>query len=615
MKKFFQLICSFFVALAFNACVEDFKIGDKFLEKAPGVDVTQDTIFGKAEYARKFLWVCYDRMYYGLPSAWNAIDGKMNQGMFECLSDCWHSHMNWDEVSRTYYVGGYYASMEDWSTHTRFGFNREGCWEAIRSAWIFIENINKVPDMDETEKQRLAAEAKMIIVTRYFDMYRHFGGLPLVKRSVQIGDNLTVPRATVQETNDFMIGLIDEAKDYLPWSLDEVDRSNWDGRFTRAGALGLKCKILLFTASPLFNDDEPYCTEPPQDAVNNFQVWIGARKQELWNQLLVACEDFFNEVKEKGFYKLNDVGANYREKFRNAYLQRGNTEMLISTRIGYTNHGTFRNTSCPSGAFTPTQEYVEMFPMADGTPFDYEQSVVKKNMFFSENNPNAPSRDPRLYETVLVPDAAFQGHPAQMWVGGKEMQQNSVTESGEYASGYGLYKFILDKTTSNGKPTIWPYLRMAEIYLTYAEALLENDRIEEAINQVDIIRQRVGLGGLRDVVLGENYSKEDVLNEILRERACELGFEDVRLFDMCRRKMEDRFRLPLHGLRVRRTDGVEEPFTSGTRPTDFTYEKFEFANRARTWWKEGGFSSKWYLTAFPPSEINKGYGLTQNPGW
>lgn len=84
---------------------------------------------------------------------------------------------------------------------------------------------------------------------------------------------------------------------------------------------------------------------------------------------------------------------------------------------------------------------------------------------------------------------------------------------------------------------------------------------------------------------------------------------------MCRRKMEDRFRLPLHGLRVRRTDGVEEPFTSGTRPTDFTYEKFEFANRARTWWKEGGFSSKWYLTAFPPSEINKGYGLTQNPGW
>lgn len=33
MKKFFQLICSFFVALAFNACVEDFKIGDKFLEK------------------------------------------------------------------------------------------------------------------------------------------------------------------------------------------------------------------------------------------------------------------------------------------------------------------------------------------------------------------------------------------------------------------------------------------------------------------------------------------------------------------------------------------------------------------------------------------------------
>ena len=48
MKKFFQLICSFFVALAFNACVEDFKIGDKFLEKAKGEDVTKDTYIGKA---------------------------------------------------------------------------------------------------------------------------------------------------------------------------------------------------------------------------------------------------------------------------------------------------------------------------------------------------------------------------------------------------------------------------------------------------------------------------------------------------------------------------------------------------------------------------------------
>ena len=44
------------VALFSSSCVDQVKFGDGFLEKAPGVAVTQDTIFGKATYARAFLW-------------------------------------------------------------------------------------------------------------------------------------------------------------------------------------------------------------------------------------------------------------------------------------------------------------------------------------------------------------------------------------------------------------------------------------------------------------------------------------------------------------------------------------------------------------------------------
>ena len=28
-----------------------------------------------------------------------------------------------------------------------------------------------------------------------------------------------------------------------------------------------------------------------------------------------------------------------------------------------------------------------------------------------------------------------------------------------------------------------------------------------------------------------------------------------------------------------------------------------------------GFEPKWYLSPFPQTEVNKGYGLVQNPGW
>ncbi len=88
---------------------------------------------------------------------------------------------------------------------------------------------------------------------------------------------------------------------------------------------------------------------------------------------------------------------------------------------------------------------------------------------------------------------------------------------------------------------------------------------------------------------------------------------------MIRNKRADLFEKQLHGLRIYRADGLETSWsdqdsgTRGDRPTEFTYEIFELSNSSRTWWTS--FSPKWYLSAFPPSEVNKGYGLTQNPGW
>ncbi|PTN07355.1 RagB/SusD family nutrient uptake outer membrane protein [Mangrovibacterium marinum] len=628
MKKI-KIFCAAILlgGIALTSCVDDFAVGDSFLEKQPGVDVTQDTIFNSAEYARRFLWNDYSKLYYGLPIYWNSIDNKMNMGMFETLSDCWHSHLSWDGVNRHYYSGSYSAGTESGSD-TRFGYTNEETWEAIRQSWIFIENVDRVPDMDEAEKKRLKAEAKVIIASRYFDMFRHYGGLPILDHAIQVSNDASAyqfERGTVDATVTFMTQLLDQAAADLPWSLDAADISNWDGRFTRAAAMALKCKVLLFAASPLFNDSEPYCTEGPQEAVTNLQVWYGAYKPELWTELLQACESFFTELNQKGVYGLVQAAgtspADYRTAFRNAYFTRGsgaaNPEMLISTRVRYTYGSNWQwNYYFPqsnmNGAFTPTQEYVEMFPMADGTPFDWDDPNDVANMF--------TQRDPRLFETILVEGASYQGRQAELWVGGREARQNSELETGQYATGYANYKFILDFSANLNKPTLWPYLRLSEVYLIYAEALLKAGRTGEAINMVDQVRARVGMGGLEASNPDKNLSDADVLmEEILRERACELGLEDVRLFDLIRNKRADLFQKQLHGLRIYRADGVQDSWsdkdasTRGPRPTEFTYSKFELTNAKRAWWTS--FSPKWYLAAFPPVEVNKGYGLTQNPGW
>ena len=67
MKNNILIIALILLNGLYYSCVEDFKLGNKFLEKAPGVDVTKDTIFAKSEYAQRFLWNTYGYLYYGVP--------------------------------------------------------------------------------------------------------------------------------------------------------------------------------------------------------------------------------------------------------------------------------------------------------------------------------------------------------------------------------------------------------------------------------------------------------------------------------------------------------------------------------------------------------------------
>ncbi|MDC2614730.1 MULTISPECIES: RagB/SusD family nutrient uptake outer membrane protein [Bacteroides] len=627
------------VALFASSCVDQVKFGDSFLEKAPGVAVTQDTIFGKATYARAFLWDTYSKLYYGLPVYWNTVEGKMNTGIFEMMSDCWHSHTDWNGINRKYYSGSYKAGDEDSSDDTRFGYTKENCWEAIRAALLFVENVDRVPDMDDAEKKRLAAEAKVIVASRYFDLFRHFGGLPLIKETYDVQPSYELPRATVEETVKYMVDLLDEAAatPQLPWDLG-TDDTNWQGRFTKASAMGLKCKILLFAASPLFNDNVPYCMEPPQDAVVNHQVWYGAYKPELWDQCWQACVDFFTELQSKGYYELTQAteatAQGYRNAYNKAYFTReNNKELLISTHIS--RFGKFNswdewqyifvkgdNGTVYTGGLTPTLEFMEMFPISNGEPFRLNAAT---NPFYTDNDYNRPTRDPRLYETMLVNGTQFGDHAAELWIGGRDNINDTEKETGKYATGFGCYKFYKEGVNSlKDKYLQWPYLRLAEMYLIYAEALLKSKNdLTGAIEQVNKVRVRVGLGDLAACNPDKNLTTDAdaLLEEILRERACELGLEDVRLFDMTRYKREDLFRKQLHGLKIYRNDGGGNTPWSGTtgnssaypKPTQFTYEAFPLVNPSRAWWSN--FSPKWYLSAFPPSEVNKKYGLTQNPGW
>ena len=234
-----------------------------------------------------------------------------------------------------------------------------------------------------------------------------------------------------------------------------------------------------------------------------------------------------------------------------------------------------------------------MFPWEDGTDFpaNFDWKSPSKQPFFTKGE-MVPTRDPRLYENVACPgDTYCNGTTAPVYINHADYKDGS---------GFLIMKYILQENNDREGPGQWSHTRLAEIMLGYAEVLNEvNGRpTDEAYKMVNDVRKRVGLPEL-----SKTMNHDQFLEAVLRERALELGFEEVRWFDLVRRDRQSDFKKKLYGLRSRGNDL--------NNPTEFTFEKIELGDH---YWATN-WDTKWYLAPIPQEEINKQYGMTQNPGW
>lgn len=574
-----------------SASCSDIRFGDDFLGDHPeNSGATLDEMFSSAVNADRVLAKAYTYLPYGLPTGDRPYD-KLGVNILEAITDLHYSFRNnmSDGPVNLYYNGTLSSNIGESALQGReaYRFGAETEYNAIRYAWIYIENADRIPDITASMRNQRIAEAKMIIALSYAEMLRYMGGVPLLKHAVDANETMHYPRNTFAQTVDYIVQLLDEAAPALVWKASDTD----NGRMTKAGALALKLRVLLFAASPTFNSASPY---HPQA---NEYVCYGNYDRERWNRAIEAAKEFFEELDKNKQYELTQPADNTatarQEAFRSGYFNRNSSEVLISTRRGYNNsvHDDFYKERNYSG---PTLNYVNMFPWADGSDFpeDFNWENPPKQPFFTADG--TPTRDPRLYETCVVPgDTYYDGTLAPLYTN----HLNYVSPS----SGFFQMKFILRETNDrSGQPAHWPYLRLSEALLSYAEAINEyvgmpNSTAYECVNQ---IRRRVGLPDL-ETGMDQLHFREAVL----RERALELGFEEVRWFDLIRWGREEDFRKPLYGL--------SSTGNNSQSPTAFSFKPFQLDDR--TW--RNVWDTKWYLAPVPLPEINKGYGMTQNPGW
>ena len=672
MKKISNKILALGLVSAFllSACVDRLAIGDAFLEKAPGVDVNIDTVFSKAEYTRNFLWSAYGEIYCTYTSG-NMINGTP----IDALTDSYQCYCTWGGPYQTYYPGTLTEGSQDSNNGNlqgKFAYStnlgnlsesggRVSIYETVRKCWQLIENIGGVPDMSEDEKSRLRGEAYTIMASRYFDGFRNFGGLCLVNKSYIPGEQFTRGRSTAMETVEFIDSLIVCAinEPGFIWNIPDADLGQWSGRLTRASARALRAKVWMFAASPLFNSPEPYMQYEANkitEETDIHHVWYGGEDPSLWNRCLQYCNDFFDDNAKNGnYYQLVQPAtkdeAGYRTAYRNAYRYRNDAsrhEKLFdahptTTLSGYAGGwgwAGFALDGYRQGGAVPTNELMECFGMQDGRVFPYA------DIYGPGKNPKGidifEDRDPRLYETMVVPrhdlPAGFDYaglNYTDSWTNGLYLYDSDFNKPEDVASGYCKFKWMLDYYGGSRFDDAYigiSYIRLAEVYLIRAEAYAETGQLMKALDDLDVVRSRVGLGRLEvmNPELNLTSNKANLIDEILRERNCEIGAECAdRLYDMIRRKRQDLFTKPLHEIVVYCLDAngnrlplkdeddkdIKRPWDSSTPWPKFEYEKKEIVTGHRAWWDEGFWTNKWYLDPVSRNEIQKGYGLTQNPGW
>lgn len=196
--------------------------------------------------------------------------------------------------------------------------------------------------------------------------------------------------------------------------------------------------------------------------------------------------------------------------------------------------------------------------------------------------------------------------------GDEELNPTHIFDLAQNKSGRIIRKYYLPIATRRvlvdkrmNAPLNTPIIRLAEMYLTRAEAAYHLNKLTEAVEDIDIIRARVKLTPKKGTLSGT-----DILYAIWKERRMELAFEGLRLFDI-RRQIDPQTNKPVIGSLF----GANGSFVlyNTTQSTD----EYETTNKKELQDKGIHFDlNKHLLWPIPQSEIDRSSGkITQNPNY
>ncbi|WP_127130326.1 RagB/SusD family nutrient uptake outer membrane protein [Pseudoflavitalea rhizosphaerae] len=630
MKRF--TIVALLAMLAGSGC-------KKYLDIVPDNIATIDYAFRARNVAEKYLFTCYsympdDASIFANPGMLTADEFWFYYPGFN--SNAWNIARGLQNKVNPYlnYWGGLNTGKP--------------LFQALRDCNIFLENINKVPDMDQMEKDRWSGEVKFLKAYYHYFLFRLYGPVPLIKTNIPISasvEEVKVKRMPVDSCVDYVIQLLDESIPVLPDIIQ--NEASELGRITKTIAMTLKADVLVTAASPLFNGNPDYASFKDNDEVNLFPATYS---QEKWAKAAAACKAAIDQAHGAGHYIFKYINANpshimsdwtkTQMSIRNAVTQRWNKEIIWansqSQAIAIQRYAFIRaldpaanNNSTALGDLAPTLKMAETFYTENGVPISEDKTWDYQNRYglrvSEEEDKHAIKmgyttaklnydREPRFYADLGFDGGTWYGHGRfddnNPWVAEMKLGQTAARKNtyGYSITGYQPKKlvFFTNTATASSYPIEsypWPIYRLADLYLLYAEALNESEGpTQEVYDYVNLVRERASIPTVQDAwttysTQPDKFTNKSGMREIIhQERMIELAFEGKRAYDLRRWKKAMSFQnTPVEGWDILQSETVP-----------YYQKKILFPQK---------FQTRDYLWPIRENDITVNRKLVQNPGW
>lgn len=406
-------------------------------------------------------------------------------------------------------------------------------WTTLRKINTCLGNLHRCGD--ESARKEYSALCKFFRAWFYFDKVQRFGDVPWIDHELASDEDEMLYKA--RDNRDVVLSHMIEDIDEAITGLPTEYASGRTFRATKWAALALKARFCLFEGTYRKYHE------------GDITLWTLPADAQPASYYLQLAADAAEELMDLGPHKLYSTGHpdyDYQNLFSQYDEDAGEFILAIDYDYGYK---CFHDASGVAllpvcGRNSPTRGMIDHYLCADGTRFSSKSGWSTKT--FADQ---VAGRDPRLHQTIRIP-----GYKYTVLSTNRAM----CCDMDCTLTGYSLNKFVMPSDNlvmSNIRSSSYndlPVIRLAEVYLIFAEAKAELGTISQGDldKSVNLLRKRAGMP---DLSLSAANSSPDpyltaeatgypnvtgankgVILEIRRERVVELALEGLRYADLLR---------------------------------------------------------------------------------